>query len=120
MQFMADFFRGFQLPRCIFGPAQAFRHSPGHTGHIKHRMALKNLRQTIGQVADQTFAGPLAQFKGQLRLGGRYIPADQPDVVGPFLGAAEQGVKKIIGPLSRKNFIQKSLIKRCHGSIHSC
>ena len=117
---MADFFRGFQAPAAGFGPAQARRHSFGHTGHIEHRMALENLGQAVGQITDQAFARPPAQFKGQNRPVGRHVPADQPDVVGPLLGAAEQRVKKIIRPLGRKSCIQKILIKRCHGSTHSC
>lgn len=55
----------------------------------------KTWGRPVGQITDQAFARPPAQFKGQNRPVGVTVPADQPYVVGPLLGAAEQRVKKI-------------------------
>lgn len=82
----------------------------GHqTLDIDNRMAGKDLRQSIGQIAGKTFARPLDEMKGKMELlvlGP--VPAEfQRDIIGAFRGVTEQGIKKIIGSPGREEFLER-------------
>ena len=60
-------------------------------------MAAEDLRQPLGEVAGQAAARPFVQPQFHDQQVAPQAPVGQFDIVGPFAGIAEQGVKKIVG-----------------------
>ena len=119
VELAVDLFGMAELPYGgLCGPAEVSRHITGNARHIKNGVALKNLGQTVGKVAGQAFAGPLAQLKGQFGLLRFYPTADKPDVVSAFFRAAKERVKKFVCAAAGKNLVQKALIQVLHGHKH--
>ena len=119
VQLAVHFFGMAELPLGGFcGPAKVCGHIACNARHIQNGVTLKNLRQAVGKIAGQAFAGALAQLKGQFGLLRLYPTADKPNVVSAIFRAAEKRVKKFVCASSGKNFVQKALIQVLHGHKH--
>jgi len=65
--------------------------------HGQQRVPGKDLGQSVGQIAGQAHAGTLLQMEGETQLFRDLAFESEPDVVGTFLGIAEQGFEKRVG-----------------------
>ena len=115
-------FGGAQFPGRLARPAEPRGNGVGDAGHVQHRMALEDLGEPVGEAAFQAFSRALAQFKGQARLVRGDAQRHQADVVGAFLGAPEERVKKGVCAFLGEDLIQKALIKgfRHEGLLGLC
>ncbi len=85
---------------------------------IDDGVAAEDLGQAVGQVADQASARALVEFEGEGEGVCRLTLEDEADVVGPFFGVAEQGIKEGVGPFGRKEGLQGFLGKKILCVVH--
>jgi hypothetical protein len=76
-----------------------------YTGDVYNRMAGENLGKSLGKVTGQTAIWPFMQEQVHDQHISGVFPVYQFDIIRPFIGIAEEGFKKIIGPFFRENFL---------------
>lgn len=81
---------------------------------IDDRMAAENLGQAIGQAANKAAARPFMQVQVELQGMGVFVIGmiTQLNVISALACIAEQRLKKIIGPLRRKQLGQDIVRKQ--------
>jgi hypothetical protein len=77
-----------------------------YTVNVDNGMAGKYSRQTVRQVAGQTFSGAPCQAQFEDEFIGTLVAEGQSDIVGTFGRVPEKGVKKLIGCFGREKLPQ--------------
>ncbi len=69
-------------------------------------MADENFRQAIGEIAGQTFAGPLLQMKFEKKRVFALFHKFHADIVGPLGYIYKERFEKPVCPVIRKKIVQ--------------
>jgi len=103
MQLFGNGLGGAELPvgagRFVAKKGIDLRHQ---TLDVDDGVAAEDLGQAVGQVAGQTSAGAFVKLESKGEGVCCLAFEGEADVVGPFFGVAEQGIKEGVGPFGRK------------------